>query len=59
MLNDFEPKKIKEAKNILATRLNIAHREREADMDKEKKSIFEYLVELKDSVVQKLKGEYS
>jgi len=58
MLNDFEPKKIKEAKNILATRLNIANREREADIDSQKKSIFEYLIELKDSVVEKLRGNY-
>jgi hypothetical protein len=54
MLNDFEPKKIKEAKNILATRLNIANREREADMEKYKKSIFELLVEFKDKMLGKM-----
>jgi DNA-directed RNA polymerase subunit F len=56
MLSNFEPKKITEAKDILSKRLNIAHREREADIESQKKSIFEYLLEFKDSVVKKLKG---
>ena len=50
MLNSFEPKKIKDAKEGLSINLRIAKRKRETDIENQK-SIFDFLKEIKDKVL--------
>ena len=54
MLSNFEPKKITEAKDILSKRVEIAKRAREVDIESQKKSLLDFLIEFKNRVLKKL-----